>query len=390
MGEGGADQAYEALSQHPRITDLVELARALMSRAVDDRRTERAPDPKGEVAAEQGLKREDAATPFGNVVEVFLHGPSNDSESALLCALAAHVVARHPPQSGEDQARAANDLLWLAANTPFDATGLLDRALGDRAGALWAAVADRIRQVDEGRGGALGRGEALVGAVALASSTSGAAADQAAALATKTHDPKLARVLAGSRLALGTGKPVVGEIAPAPQGPVVTTLLAFTGILFLWHAARAFGKVALAYKKPAEILLSSDGGIRVRWRIELLGRTLRDRDVLVPRAGLAQATREVRYPRLALYAGLLALAVGSYAGVSAFVDGVRAGSPSLLAAGLVIVILGLAADFVLTSIVPGVRGRCRVLLVPRSGRRLCVGDVDVQAADAMLGRLAHS
>jgi hypothetical protein len=46
-------------------------------------------------------------------------------------------------------------------------------------------------------------------------------------------------------------------------------------------------------------------------------------------------------------------------------------------------------DFVLSSIVPGVRGRCRVLLVPRSGRRLCVGAVDVRAADAMLARLAQ-
>jgi hypothetical protein len=339
------------------------------------------------MAAEQGVSREDAGTPFGNVVDVLVHGPNTDSESALMCALAAHVVAKHPPQNGEDQERAAGDLLWLAANTPFDATGLLDRALGDRAPALWAAVADRLRQVDEGRGGVLGRGEALVGAVALAASPSSAAAEQAATLAAKARDPKLARVLAGSRGSPGTAGSVVGEIAPAPHGPVVTTLLAFTGILFVWHAARAFGRIALAYKKPAEIVLSSDGGVRVRWRIELLGRTLRDRDVLVPRGGLVQATREVRYPRLALYAGLLALAVGSYAGVSAFVDGVRGGSPSLLAAGLVIVILGLAVDFVLTTVVPGVRGRCRVLLVPRAGRWLCVGDVDLRAADAMLGRL---
>jgi hypothetical protein len=225
--------------------------------------------------------------------------------------------------------------------------------------------------------------------VALAASPSGAAAEQAAALAAKVRDPKLARVLAGSRGSPGAAGSVVGEIAPAPHGPVLTALLAFTGILFVCHAARVFGRLALAYKRPAEIVLSSDGGVRVRWRIELLGRTLRDRDVLVPRGGLVQATREVRYPRLALYAGLLALAVGSYAGVSAFVDGVRGGSPSLLAAGLVIVILGLAVDFVLTTIVPGVRGRCRVLLVPRSGRWLCVGDVDLHAADAMLGRLAN-
>ncbi len=390
MGAGAEDHAYEALSEHPRIADLVALGRALMSRAVDARRAEWRPDSAARIATERNVSREDAATPFGNVVDVLGHGPNNDSERALLCALAAHVVASHPPQSPEDTERAANDLLWLAANTPFDATGLLDRALGDRASGLWEAVANRIRRVDEGQTTGLGRGEALVGAVALASSDSKAAAKQVAALAAHAHDPKVARVLSGSLDAAGSAKPIVGELTPAPYGPFVTAVLAFTGILLVLHALRAFGRLALAYRKPAEIILSHDGGVRVRWRTELLGRTLRDRDVLVPRSGLAQAAREVRYPRLALYAGLLALAVGSYAGVSAFVDGVRSASPSLLGAGLVIVILGLAVDFVLSSLLPGVRGRCRVLLVPRAGRRLCVGGVDVQAADAMLGRLAHS
>jgi hypothetical protein len=68
---------------------------------------------------------------------------------------------------------------------------------------------------------------------------------------------------------------------------------------------------------------------------------------------------------------------------------VRAASPSLLGAGLVIMILGLAVDFVLSSIAPAASGRCRVLLVPRSGRRLCVGGVDIQSADAMLSRLSQ-
>ncbi len=181
---------------------------------------------------------------------------------------------------------------------------------------------------------------------------------------------------------------VVGELTPAPRGPLATGLLAFTGILFVVHAARLLGRWVLAYRRPAEITLSDDGGVRVHWRTELLGRTLRDRSVVVPRTGLARATREVRYPSIALYAGLLALAVGSWVGVAAFVDGVRAASPSLLAWGLAIVALGLAFDFALSSLAPGARGRCRLLVVPRDGSRLCVGDVDTARADAVLARLS--
>jgi hypothetical protein len=182
--------------------------------------------------------------------------------------------------------------------------------------------------------------------------------------------------------------PVVGELAPAPRGPVATGLLAFTGILFVAHAARLVGRWVLAYRRPAEITLSEDGGVRVHWKTQLLGRTLRDRAVVVPRTGLARATRDVRYPSVALYAGLLALAVGSWVGVAAFVDGVRAASPSLLAWGLAIVALGLGIDFALSSLAPGARGRCRLLVVPRDGSHLCIGDVDTARADAVLARLS--
>ena len=182
-------------------------------------------------------------------------------------------------------------------------------------------------------------------------------------------------------------------MSPAPHGPVATTLLALSGIMFVMHAARLFAKVALAYKRPAEVIVvdqGESGGLRVRRRIELLGRTMRDRDVLLPRSALLRASREVRYPRMALYAGLLSLAVGSYLGVSAFVDGVRAASPSLLASGIAIVAVGVAMDFALSSIWPSARGRCRVLFIPRDGSKLCIGGVDTRRADAMLARLAGS
>jgi hypothetical protein len=381
-------RAFEALSLHPRMADLAALARATMTTAVETRRAAREPERLAQIAGDLKLTREEAVTPFGNALDVLERGPEDDAERALACALAARAVALDPPKDREAEDRLAGDLLWLAAHTPFDATGLLDRALGDAAATVWDAMADKVRRIDQGKLPVLGRGEALVGAAALSMSTSKGAAKQARDLATEVRDRKLARVL-GATARPEPVEPVVGEMTPAPRGPVATSLLAMTGLLFAVQGVRLLGRLAVAYKRPAELTLSEEGGVRVRWRVEVLGRTLREREVLVPRTALMRATREVRYPRIALYAGLLSLAVGSYVGVAAFTDGLRAASPSLLATGLVIVALGLALDFALSSIAPGARGQCRLLVVPRDGAKLCVGRVDPRRADAILARLSR-
>ncbi|MGO9838498.1 MAG: hypothetical protein ACLP1X_30320 [Polyangiaceae bacterium] len=183
---------------------------------------------------------------------------------------------------------------------------------------------------------------------------------------------------------------LVGEVTTAPRGRVATLVLACTGLLLVLRVARLFGRLALAYRTPGEVAVSDDGSVRIRWRVEMLGRRLADRDVLVPRSGLVRAVREVRYPRLAFYAGLLALAAGSYVGVSSCIDGARAASPSLLLAGLSVVALGLAIDFVLSVVAPGTSGTCRVIFVPRDGAKLCVGAVEVSRADALMARLRQS
>jgi hypothetical protein len=122
----------------------------------------------------------------------------------------------------------------------------------------------------------------------------------------------------------------------------------------------------------------------------MLGRTLFDNATVIPRDGLVRVTREIRYPGLPMYAGLGALAVGSYIGVGLFVDGARAESPSMLVTGLLIAIAGLAIDFAMSSLLPGMRGRSRLLVVPRRGAPVCLADVDVALADRILGRLAKA
>jgi hypothetical protein len=421
-------RAYEGLAKHEKLSDLVGLTRALVEPAARAKTTLwRDAEGLEKKREELGLERDAAKTDFGSVLDVLDRGPEDDAERALAAALYAHVVAEAPPKKSEDCERVAADLLFLATHTPFDALPLVDRALGDDAGELWLAVADRVRRIDTRRLPSE-RAEALLGCAALAMSTSKQAAKQAAALVRDLGDPTLARILRVERDERGTEKllgellpsprgPVataalardlgdptlarilrverdergteklLGELLPSPRGPVATAALALTGILFVMHAARIVARFALAYRRPTEVTLDGDG-VRVRAKTQLLGRTLRDSETVIAKTGLVHATREVRYPRAAFYAGLLALAAGSYLGVRTLVDGARSASPSLLLVGLLFVTIGIALDFALTSIAPSSAGRCSVLFVPKAGRTLCIGNVDAKRADAALARLA--
>jgi hypothetical protein len=432
--------AYEALTGHAKLIELVSIARDLLGSAVETKRAEWADAPRVKARAEEvGVSHDDAATELGNVLTLLEHGPRTESERALGAALWAHALSDAPPKTSEDEDRTAAELLWLAARTPFDATGLIDRALGDAADEMWAAIADRVRRIDAGTLPPLGRGEALAGCAALAASTSPAARKQAATLSKELLDVSLKRVVApreeaaaappppppppsSSRVAAPASAPasaptstpakeppspapdaappapvaplplladerITGEMLPTPRGPVATAALALTGILFVLHAARLVGRFALAYKRTAEVTLTGES-VRIHARTEMLGRTLRERDTVISRSALARATREVRYPRMSFYAGLLALAVGSYVGVATLVDGVRSASPSLLLTGLVVISLGIALDFFLGSLAPGATGRVRVAFVPRKGPTMCVGNVDAKRADAALKRLS--
>jgi hypothetical protein len=167
----------------------------------------------------------------------------------------------------------------------------------------------------------------------------------------------------------------------------VTAFLAITGLLLVIEVGRLIGRYVLAFRRTAEVRVSA-AGLEVRTRTAMLGQTLLESATVIPREGLVRVTREIRYPGLPMYAGLGALALGSYFGVGLFVDGARAESPSMLGTGLLIALLGLGTDFTLSSLIPGARGRSRLLIVPRRGSALCLASVDVAVADRILGRLA--
>jgi hypothetical protein len=182
-----------------------------------------------------------------------------------------------------------------------------------------------------------------------------------------------------------------GELTDAPRGAVATVLLAVSGITFVRAAARITGRVALAYRHPAQVRLS-DRGLEVSHRTELLGRVLGETETLVPLSNLSSITREVRYARLGLYAGLLALVLGTYVGTGLLVDGARVpgGSPSMLGLGLAIVSMGIVLDFALSTLVDRAGGTCRGVITPHHGRRVCIRGLDPAVADRVLSKLAES
>ncbi len=385
MSEAIEASAFEAVSRHARFAELVALTRAVALRAARARALEWRPLADTVPEAERGtLSEEDARTDLGNAWTALERGPRTREEHALLRALWAHALAESRPASAPEEDELVAHAVWLAAFTPFDATLLLDRALGDAADGFWPAVAERLRQIDAGEVDGAGRSEAVAAALALRASSSSAAVKEVARLATQVTDP----VVLGLLTPADDSAPceLTGEITAAPRHPAATVILAVTGILFVSAFVRLVARYALSYRRPAEITVTT-ASVRVRSRALVLGRAVRDRDIVLPRTGIARAVREVRYARTALYAGLLSLAVGSLIGVRVFVDGVRSASPSLLFVGVVIVAIGIALDFALGSLGSRVKGTCRIVLVNRDGTALCVGDVDASAADAALARL---
>jgi hypothetical protein len=182
-----------------------------------------------------------------------------------------------------------------------------------------------------------------------------------------------------------------GELGPAPKSVVGTVLFALSGAALIRGGARAIGRIALSYRRPA-VLRLSERGLELSHRTEMLGRVLRERELLIPLSNLSSVARETRYRRLGLYAGLIALALGTYVGTGLLVDGVRVpgGSASLIGLGLGAIALGVLLDFVLDLVSDAARKTCRVIVMARTGPHVCIEGLDPAAADRVLARLAEA
>lgn len=374
------------LAAHPRADDLARLVHAIAFSAVAEKRL-RLSDGLAEAAGRLGLSHADAETRFGNVLQAIEQDRASDR--TLLATLLARGVALSPPEGQDAERHVAEVLLWMATEPGIDAFSVVDATLGSRADGLWGALAALVRQADAGSAPSVGRAGALVGAAALGHSPSPVARSEAKALASETRDPLLRTLLGRSAQARDKSSTIAGELSAGPRHPVVLVLLALSGILFAVWIARLLGRFLLRYRRPVELSTTGDGATLVV-KTEIFGRTIREQQIHYPIEALVYAAREIKYPRLALYVGIFAVAVGSYFGISLFIDGARAASPELLGIGAMVVALGVVLDFVLNHAPSIATGRCRIVLVPRKGAALAIGQLDSAVADAALGRLIRS
>jgi hypothetical protein len=278
---------------------------------------------------------------------------------------------------------------------------------------VWHALARWVEQIDRGELPSELRPGALAAVAALATSASPAAEQEREQLAASLADPGYRALLRAARpepapgqagdsatvpsSAPAAAEPVAGEppdeaklegeLVAAPMRLWALVLWAVTGLLLLRWLLRGLGRGVLRMRRPAELRVGSNG-LTLSSRLEVLGRTLRARETHVPLDNVARAVREVRYPRLGTYVGLLSLALGSYLGVSWFIDGTRAASPSLLVLGVVVFGLGVLLDFAFAVLLPAGTGRTRLVIVPRKGAALALQTRNVAGAGAALRRLA--
>ncbi len=374
-------RAFDALSRHSDLNAVLALAEPVLGQAYYPAAPwhERVVDSTWDEAQRQ--------TPFGDLVKVLSSGPRDDAERALASALAAHSLAS-AATSGASPSDLVKRVVSLATFSPFDPTPLLDVAFGDSASACWEELGQLVNKADVRYDDITARTEGISAALALSASSDLAAQGVASRL--QVHDARLRCALKGHGASVPTKKGdatppsnLRGELLPTPRGPIATTLLALSGILFVSRGTRAFARLALGYRCPTDVVIAQDS-VRIRTKMEMLGRVLRDSEVVVPRTGLVRAQRDIRYPRVTFYAGLIALFLGSAIGMGLFTDGVRAASPSLLAVGLLVASIGVGLDFFFSSLRPSANGACRLTFIPRRGKALSIGGVDPTAADALL------
>jgi hypothetical protein len=382
MSSPSAALIASELSQHPEVDALATHVHRVLLGAAAARDLGRLAAPPDE---DHPLEAEQAETEQGNVLEILERGPTEPREAALLAALLVRGIALEPPTSAEGWRELAVNLAWLAARTPVSAFDALDSVLRDRAGELWRALGIVAEAPEKA---ACGRAEALVAAAALASSQSAEARTAAAQVGRLSADPLVKAACRGSEPAPETL--LSGELRSVPKGPVATAVLGLTGILLLWRGAAVVGRYALGFRRPAEVRLTRRG-LELESRAYLLGRVLHERHVMVPLGELARASREVKYARLGLYAGLVALVLGSYFGMGLFIDGLRVpgGSPPLLGLGVLLVVAGLALDYGLSRLADAARGQCRLVVVPRKGKAFCIGGLEPERTDRVLQEIAR-
>lgn len=355
-------------------------------------------------AKAHGVTREAAQTPFGDLLLALERGPESNMQWAIVGALfvrgfefAAHASAA-ANASGQRAlvATFASHCDWLELCSPYRVMPLLDALLSaELAAQVQSELAGLVLREDAAPATPEARARNAGRIAGLAESRSPAARAALERIATSAEDT-FSRTLA----ALATGVKPTATVAPdsvPPDSQLHGRLAhrpraswsAFAAWVSGWAIATWVLRLlflAVGYFTEVDIDVSGEA-VRVRRTTCLLGRTQQRSEQLYPLLGLRAAQRAARFPALHFVLGAFCLACGVvFGGVFAF-DAARTGDRALWLIAGALLLLGSGLDLVLQVLVPG--GRSRVLLELDFGSRhnLCIGDVTIEQADALLKQL---
>jgi hypothetical protein len=388
----------DELAAHPSGDALSALAFELMSRQAEARLLFSGKEYVERKAGERKIARDDAKTSAGNLLSVLERGAENDAERVLLATAmvrglsAALTVAKEDARTAT-LSRFVRHADYLELSTPLSIWSAIAVALGaDLRPLLHAELAQRI--VDDGSGDR-GRAHAMRARNAARLSALASWADEPSAACalsdvrqTRSLDPAtvaLASSLAPGKAISSEAREVRGLLERPRTRSVWRALSLITGLALLGWALR--GLLALVGARREVDLRIVDAGIELEERTRAFGRVLRQTKSAFTFAGVRSVVREVRYPRLHLYAGAIALGLGVLVGGIWIFDGVRGGDFRLAALGAGLLLAGALLDLVLDVVVPAQRGRVSVELAAERGRRVRVGNLPLAEADAFVGAL---
>jgi hypothetical protein len=373
----------DALRKNPSIAAMVARTTAIARAAVGAKR----PDVlSGSAVADltgvelPSLDAASADTPFGNVLLLLDAGAQNHGQWLLLGALVGLGYAELWEAQPADPSL-LNELVWISSATPCDPWPSLDDALSvEHRQSLWGSVAAAISNP------LTPQAERAILLLALVRAESEVAQGVAGDCLLRSQDPATTALLASR---VRAAAPLTGELV-RERGALRTTLMAITGLLFVTGSLRLLARYTLGLRRRAALTLTPRG-IELLCSTHFLGRTIRETQRFFPLDQVASLSRATRHDGFGLYAGLGALALGSYVGVGLVVDGLRApgGSPSLLGLGLGVVLVGVTLDFLLMRLFGWKQGLVRLVVQPVRGRGLALLGVDSAHSHAVLTRVTQ-
>lgn len=322
-----------------------------------------------------------------DVLALLERGPESERQRAVVAALMVEGLRAHL-DDGERLERFARHADWLELSTEYAPYAFVDLVLEDDAGPVWRAVAELPKEAASPASAA----RRSLRAAALAASEHEVAAEMLSRLAADP-DP-LVQAVARAHGAMpaaddgeddGDDPSLEGRLDRVPPGGFRGVLRLVSGFAALEWLVRAL-LFALGVRRKGKLRFVR-GGLRLRKRVELLGRVVREGEETYTLAAIASVGRTSRWPALPLVVGALAFAVGVIVGGLWLFEGLRSGETVLLLAAAGVIVLGGGLDLGISILWPARKKRVAVQLAVLPKRRLQLTGVPEVRADAFVGEL---